>query len=247
LLFASPVTRDTSMAKALWELAITFDVRFFVVAVPVTLVLIAGRTRPYLGPVAFAVLLLLNVALAGPLGSRHGWAALSRYPSRDALEFLSSPQFDRSATYRLLRGDDAKVAMYQLVRPAGRPDSEMFPESVNERSFSDVAVRPVPSGSSCRCGLDMGELRQRLPDERARRCSTSWPPTARRARVGPSGFAPCNEPSETRCTKSPTCPRAADAVSTNSAGAAERSASWMHGQQLVEAHRRRWRASGRPG
>jgi hypothetical protein len=104
----------------------------------VALVVIARRNRPHLAPIVFAVLLTLNVVLLGPLDSRYAWGALGRQPSRDALEFLSSPQFDPAATYRLLRAGDGKVAMYQLVRAGGRLDSEMFPESINERSFRDV-------------------------------------------------------------------------------------------------------------
>jgi hypothetical protein len=138
VVFISPVTRDTSTATALWEFLITLDVRFFVLAVPIALVLIAGRTRPYLGPPAFALLLVLNLVLMAPLDSRYAWGALTRDPSPDALEFLSSPEFDRAATYRLLRAYDGKVAMYQLMRAGGRLDSEMFPESVNQRSFADV-------------------------------------------------------------------------------------------------------------
>jgi hypothetical protein len=138
VILASPVTRDTSTATALWEFVITFDVRFFVVAVPVALVLLARLNRPQLAPIAFTVLLALNVVLMGPLDSRYAWGALSRQPSRDALDFLSSPQFEPAATYRLLRAGDGKVAMYQLVRAGGRLDSEMFPESINERSFRDV-------------------------------------------------------------------------------------------------------------
>jgi hypothetical protein len=138
LVIGSPVARDTSTTTALWAFVTTLDVRLFVVAVPVALVLIATRAHRHFGPVAFAVLLVLNAALLGPLDSRFAWGALARDPSREALEFLSSAQFDPSATYRLLRGGDGKVATYQLLRAGGHVDSEMFPESLNERSFGDV-------------------------------------------------------------------------------------------------------------
>lgn len=137
LVFASPVTHDTSAGSALWVFVTTLDVRLLVVIGPMGLAWL-GRRQPRLGPAVVAVLLVLNVALVGPLNSRYAWGALSRRPSREALEFLSSPQFDKSATYRLLRGGDGKVAMYQLLRAGGRLDSEMFPESINRRSFGDV-------------------------------------------------------------------------------------------------------------
>jgi hypothetical protein len=138
LVLTSPVAHDTSIAMTLWAFITTFDLRLSVVAVPVCLVLIARRVRPNVGPVLFAFGLVLNVALIAPLSSRYAWGALVRHPSRDALDFLSSPQFDRAATYRLLRAADGKVAIYQLLRAGGRIDSEMFPESLNERSFGDV-------------------------------------------------------------------------------------------------------------
>jgi hypothetical protein len=87
----------------------------------------------------FAFVLVMNLVLMAPLNSRYAWGALGREPSPAALEFLSSPQFDRHATYRLLRAADGKVAMYQLLRAGGRLDSEMFPESIGRHSFGDVA------------------------------------------------------------------------------------------------------------
>jgi hypothetical protein len=140
LVFLSPVIRDTRTATALWAFATTFDLRLLVIVVPVAVVLIAARARPGWGPICFAAMLALNVVLLGPLDSRFAWGALGREPSSQALEFLSSPQFDQSATYRLLRAGDGKVAMYQLLRAGGRLDSELFPESIDERNFGDVAL-----------------------------------------------------------------------------------------------------------
>jgi len=43
-------------------------------------------------------------------------AGMSRQPS-DAIEtFLHSPAFHRGATYRLLRTDDKRVSLYDLIR-----------------------------------------------------------------------------------------------------------------------------------
>ena len=41
------------------------------------------------------------------------------------------------ATYRVLRGGDGKLGLYDVLRAGGRLDSELFPESMAIRSFRD--------------------------------------------------------------------------------------------------------------
>jgi hypothetical protein len=53
--------------------------------------------------------------------------------------YLQSDAFHPGATYRLLRVADGKVGMYQLIRAGGNLDSEFFPESIDRRSWPDIA------------------------------------------------------------------------------------------------------------
>ena len=51
--------------------------------------------------------------------------------------FVQSPAFARAKTYRVLRGGDAKLGMYLLLKAGGHLDSEFFPESGALHNFAD--------------------------------------------------------------------------------------------------------------
>jgi hypothetical protein len=82
------------------------------------------------------------VAVQQPLNVDFQWDALSgvhRVSTASLDHYLSSPGFERGATYRVLRGaGDGKLGLYHVVRAGGRLDSEMFPESMAIRSFPSL-------------------------------------------------------------------------------------------------------------
>jgi hypothetical protein len=88
--------------------------------------------------VACAVLLIANIALAGPLEAEYSWGALNRKPDTELLTFIKSNKFDPGATYRILRAHDGKIGMYQLVQHDARLDSEFFPESIARNNWPDA-------------------------------------------------------------------------------------------------------------
>ena len=56
-------------------------------------------------------------------------------PDKAMVQFTHSPAFVPDRTYRVLRVDDGKVGMYQLLRAHARLDSEFFPESILRQSW----------------------------------------------------------------------------------------------------------------
>lgn len=135
MVVASPVFSDTSVATKVAEFLVTVGVRLVVVVVPAVLVWFGRRAAAWLGPVLLLLALVLNAALIGPLDTRYAWRALSRQPDRAMLSFIASSEFVPGRTYRVLRAADGKVGMYQLVQHGARLDSELFPESIDRRSF----------------------------------------------------------------------------------------------------------------
>jgi hypothetical protein len=79
---------------------------------------------------------LLNVALMKPFDAAHAWSGLLRHPNTQLLAFIKSSKFDPGATYRILRMGDGRMGMYQLVQHGARIDSEFFPESLAQQSWS---------------------------------------------------------------------------------------------------------------
>lgn len=140
LVVASPVFSDSSTGTKAFAFLTTVGVRALVVVVPLALVWLRRRAGRAVGPVALAIALLLNVLLAGLLGTRVGWHGLRRTPDTAMLAFVGSPAFVPGRTYRLLRAADGKVGMYQLVVHGARLDSELFPESIDRRSFRDASA-----------------------------------------------------------------------------------------------------------
>ena len=140
LVVASPVFRESRGPTIATEFFGTIVVRVLVVAVPVGLCVARARRGPWLGAAAAGVLIGLNVALIGPLDLGPAWSGLLRHPDTEVAAFARSPSFRTGATYRLLRSGDFKVGMYQLIQHGGRLDSELFPESIDRRSWPTLAA-----------------------------------------------------------------------------------------------------------
>jgi hypothetical protein len=147
LVFASPVFGDSDPVVVATSFFGTLGVRILVLAIPIALVIAQRRmqstTKPspvitHFPAVACAVLLIANIALAGPLEAEYSWGALNRKPDTELLAFIESNKFDPGATYRILRAHDGKIGMYQLVQHDARLDSEFFPESIARNNWPDV-------------------------------------------------------------------------------------------------------------
>lgn len=134
LIYASPVVGDLSRGALLVNFLQTVSMRALVIAAPF-IGLAVLRTPLRRAPALVLVILIgLNIMCVPARRNAFAWQALTRSP--DTMnEFLASPAFVPGARYRLLRADDGKVGMYELVRHGGRLDSEFFPESIRRRSW----------------------------------------------------------------------------------------------------------------
>ena len=95
--------------------------------------------RPAWAPsAAFVALLALNVALIKPFDAAHAWPGLLRNPNTQLLQFIHSPSFVPGATYRIMRTGDGRMGMYELMQHGARIDSEFFPESLAQQSWSST-------------------------------------------------------------------------------------------------------------
>jgi hypothetical protein len=138
LVFASPVTSQTSPLWSLWVEVETLALRSLVLVVPLGLVYLQhNRPRPRAPIVAAAVMVVGQLVTIPISGMTSGWGALNREPDRTALEIPQSVSIVDGATYRVLSYGDGKYGMYAVVRAGGRLDSEFFPESLYRRSFRD--------------------------------------------------------------------------------------------------------------
>ena len=140
LVFASPGYADSTTRDRLVNFVSTFGLRVLVVVVPLVLVWWHHTGVRVLAPLALLALLVVNAALWVPMNVDFQWAGLSRTTNTASLDaYLGSHAFRPGATYRVLRStDDAKLGLYHVVRAGGRLDSEMFPESMAIRNFSDT-------------------------------------------------------------------------------------------------------------
>ena len=139
IVLRSPVFVESSTWTIVSNFFGTVIARSFVVTAPLVLVLVDRRRRRW-APVLFGAAIVLNGLLVAPLNSRYAWTALIRQPSTTLLGFIRSPEFTPGATYRILRAGDGKVGMYQLLRGGARLDSELFPESIDRRSWGDAGT-----------------------------------------------------------------------------------------------------------
>lgn len=148
LVFASPVFAESAPVVIVTNFVGTLAVRSLVLAVPIVLVAVQRRRQATIAPApsasrfasaVFAVLLISNIVLVGPLEARYSWGGLNRRPDTKLLAFIKSSKFVSGATYRLLRVRDGKVGMYQLLQHNARLDSEFFPESIARNNWPNLA------------------------------------------------------------------------------------------------------------
>ncbi|HEV3227281.1 MAG TPA: hypothetical protein VGZ52_10615 [Acidimicrobiales bacterium] len=141
LVFASPVTSQTSPLWSLWVEVETVALRALVVIVPIALVYLQSRELRRNGPALAAAAMVIGQLVTIPIsGMGVGWSALSRNPDATARAIPRSTVFVRGATYRVLTFGDGKYGQYAVVRAGGSLDSEFFPESLHRRSFRDQAT-----------------------------------------------------------------------------------------------------------
>lgn len=132
---ASPTVQDVSRTALIGDFFGTVSLRAIAVAAPF-IALALQRTPAARAPAAlFCALIALNLVLVPIRHDQYGWTALTRTPDTSLNAFIDSSNFVRGATYRILRVGDGKVGMYQLVHAGARLDSELFPESIDRRSF----------------------------------------------------------------------------------------------------------------
>ena len=138
LVFASPVTSQTSPLWSLWVEVETLALRSLVLVVPLGLLYLQRhRARPNAPIIAAAVMVVGQLVTIPISGMASGWGALNREPDRAASAIPQSISIVHGATYRVLTFGDGKYGMYAVVRAGGRLDSEFFPESLYRRSFRD--------------------------------------------------------------------------------------------------------------
>jgi hypothetical protein len=153
LVFASPTVGDTSTAQQLANFWGTLGPRFVMLGLPVLAALLFRTGIRAFAPLALVVSMILHVAFQFPLNVVQQWRfVLHPNPAAASLApLLHDPAFVPGETYRVLRGDDGKLGMYQVLRAGGVLDSELFPESMAIRSFRD----PVDYAATlCERGVD---------------------------------------------------------------------------------------------
>ena len=138
LVFASPVTAQTSPIWSIWVEVETVALRALVLAIPIGLVWMQRRPwRPDGPKIAVGAMVIAQVVTIPVSGMLVGWNALVRTPDRIGTAIPHSAVFERGATYRVLSFGDGKYSQYAVVRAGGRLDSEFFPEDMHRRSFRD--------------------------------------------------------------------------------------------------------------
>jgi hypothetical protein len=138
LVLVSPSVGDSSTRTLIANFFGTVSLRAIVVAAPfVGLVLL--RTPLARTPAVVVLgLIVLNCALVPIRKDQYGWTALTRSADTSLEPFIQSDAFQPDGTYRILRVDDGKVGMYQLLQGGARLDSEPFPESIDRRSWTSA-------------------------------------------------------------------------------------------------------------
>ncbi len=142
LVLVSPTNSESSTGTRLVNFFGTLGPRVLVVVLPLFYTLLRHTGRRALGPAALALSLAFSGAFEVPLNVGAQWRALvHRQADTGALDaYLASPHFVPGATYRVLRGGDAKLGLYDVLRAGGRLDAELFPESMAIQNFRDPAA-----------------------------------------------------------------------------------------------------------
>lgn len=141
VVFASPSYADSSPGKQIVNFFATVGTRVLIIVVPWFFVLLKRVGWGWLAPAALIVPIAFNASLQLPMniGAQEKAVLNDRHPDMTTLDaYLRSSAFVPGATYRILRGGDSKLGMYDIVRAGGRLDSELFPESMAMRDFKDA-------------------------------------------------------------------------------------------------------------
>jgi hypothetical protein len=131
----SPAVSDSTLLSLAANFFGTLSLRAEVMYAPFVVVLV----RHWFGRVgmlaAIPILVALNLIIVPIRHNEYAWGAFAREPSNTLNPFLESPAFTPSKTYRLLQVGDGKVGMYRLLQAGGHLDAELFPESIDRRSW----------------------------------------------------------------------------------------------------------------
>lgn len=138
IVLVSPSVGDASRSTLLKTFLGTVSLRAIVLAAPFIGLLAQRTPLARIQPVIYVGLIALTAWLIPIRQNEYAIGALARTPDDSLLSFIHSPDFVPGATYRILRVNDGKVGMYDLVRNGARLDSEPFPESIDRRSFSST-------------------------------------------------------------------------------------------------------------
>ena len=138
LVLASPSVGDSSRTTLLGNFFGTVSLRAIVIASPFIGLAILRTPFARVPALLFVGLITLNVVLVPVRHNEFAWTALTRDADTSFESFFQTNAFAPGATYRVLRVADGKVAMYQMIQHRGRLDSELFPESIDRRSWPDA-------------------------------------------------------------------------------------------------------------
>jgi hypothetical protein len=141
LVLASPTTAETGTGQQISNFFITLGPRIIIVGLPIICVWLRRTGLRALAPAGVALALVAHLGFEIPLNVGGQWSTLVHNGADTATldAYLRTPAFSPGATYRVLRGGDGKLGLYQVLRAGGRLDSEMFPESMAMRNFRDSA------------------------------------------------------------------------------------------------------------
>jgi hypothetical protein len=136
VLFSPTITATSTYQKNL-NFWITLGPRVLIVVLPLFYTVLQYKKVRAYAPAALAISLAFNLMFHGWLNVQQQVDALTRWDANtESLDrFLDSPAFVEGATYRVLRAEDGKLGLYQVVRAGGRLDAELFPESMAIESF----------------------------------------------------------------------------------------------------------------
>jgi hypothetical protein len=152
VVFLTPAYTDSTLGVKLVNFVETVTPRLLVVAIPIALVVLRRRGRPWMAPALLVVLLAGSFGLATQLDTRTAWRDLKKDPEESLVPFIESREFRPGLSYRVLSTTDRRMGMYQLIQHGARLDSEFFPESIVRRTWPS-------SGEYCRFLRDRGVQR----------------------------------------------------------------------------------------
>jgi hypothetical protein len=139
MVLTSPGYSDANPSSQIVNFFATLGPRILIVVLPWFYTLLKLAKRPVLAPLALLLSLIGCVALEFPLNVNAQWSALWHHGLSDTASldaYLRSPNFEKGATYRVLRGGDGKLGLYRVVQAGGQLDSELFPESMAIKNFT---------------------------------------------------------------------------------------------------------------